>query len=241
MYKGKTILGLIPARGGSKSLPRKNIRPLLGKPLIVWTIEQALASKYLDRVVVSTDDEEIAEISKKYGAEVPFMRPKELARDDSPTIDAILHALNWFEKKGKSFDYLVLFEPTSPLREKDDIDKGVKKLIDNECRADSLVSVGEIALEHPFISKKINEKGYVKPFYEVKNSRATRRQELSKAYFPYGVLYVCKTSTIKKCKTFYQEKTLPYFIKRWQNYEIDDIYDFIVVEAILKHKQEIRQ
>ena len=94
MYKNKKILAIIPARGGSKGLPRKNIKPLLGKPLIAWTIEQALASKYLDRVIVSTEDEEIAAISRKYCAEVPFLRPKELARDDSPTIDTLLHALN---------------------------------------------------------------------------------------------------------------------------------------------------
>ncbi|PKP59014.1 CMP-N-acetlyneuraminic acid synthetase, partial [Candidatus Atribacteria bacterium HGW-Atribacteria-1] len=89
MYKGKTILGLIPARGGSKGVPRKNIKLLLGKPLIAWTIEQALASKYIDKVVVSTEDEEIAEISKKYGAEIPFFRPKDLATDKSLVIDAI--------------------------------------------------------------------------------------------------------------------------------------------------------
>ncbi len=238
MYKGKNILGLIPARGASKGLPRKNIKLLLGKPLITWTIEQALASKYLDRVVVSTDDKEIAEISKKYGAEVPFIRPKELARDDSTTSDAILHALNWFEKKGVKFDYLALLEPTSPLREKNDIDNGIMKLIDNENKADSLVSVGEISLEHPFISKEIDEKGYVKPFYKVLHNKVGRRQNLSKAYFPYGVLYLSKVSAIKKYKTFYQKKTMPMFIKRWQNYEIDDIWDFVCIETILKKVME---
>ena len=238
MYKGKNILGLIPARGGSKGLPRKNIRPLLGKPLIAWTIEQALTSKYLDKVVVSTDDKEIGEISKKYGAEVPFMRPKELARDNSPTIDVILHTLNWFENAGEKYDYLALLEPTSPLREKDDIENGIKKLIDNENRADSLVSVGEIALEHPFISKEIDERGYVKPFYKVSKTHITRRQDISKAYFPYGVLYLSKVSAIKEYKTFYQERTLPLFIKRWQNYEIDDMWDFICIETILKRAME---
>ena len=234
MYKGKNILGLIPARGGSKGLPRKNIKSLLGKPLIAWTIEQALASKYLDRVVVSTDNKEIAEISKKYGAEVPFMRPKELAKDNSTTADVIIHTLNWFKNSGQKFDYLALFEPTSPLREKNDIDNGIMKLIDNENKADSLVSVGEISLEHPFISKEIDEKGYVKPFYKVPNNKIRRRQDLSKAYFPYGVLYLSKVSAIKEYKTFYQKKTMPMFIKRWQNYEIDDMWDFICIQAILK-------
>ena len=240
MYKGKTIIGFIPARGGSKGLPRKNIKPLLGKPLIAWTIEQALASKYLDRVVVSTDDKEITEISKKYGAEVPFMRPKELATDNSTTSDVILHVLNWFENAEQKFDYLALLEPTSPLREKNDVDNGIMKLINNENKADSLVSVGEIALEHPFISKKISDKGYVKPFYEVSKTHITRRQDIPKAYFPYGVLYLSKVSTIKKYKTFYQKKTMPMLIKRWQNYEIDDIWDFVCIEAILKSLLEKR-
>jgi len=99
MYKNKKIIVIIPARGGSKGVPRKNIKPLLGKPLIAWTIEQAKMSKHIDKLIVSTDDKEIAEISQKYGAEVPFLRPKELAKDESPTIDTIMHAINWFEEK----------------------------------------------------------------------------------------------------------------------------------------------
>ena len=136
MYKGKTILGLIPARGGSKGLPRKNIRPLLGKPLIAWTIEQALASEYLDRVVVSTDDEKIAEISRKYGAKVPFMRPKESAADEARRIDVVLHAIDWMEKNDNSYDLIMLLQPTSPLRTSEDIDKAIKLFISK--KADSL-------------------------------------------------------------------------------------------------------
>ncbi|MDD4750086.1 MAG: acylneuraminate cytidylyltransferase family protein, partial [Methanosarcinaceae archaeon] len=105
------ILALIPARGGSKGLLRKNIIPLAGKPLIAWTIEQALECDYIDKLVVSTDDSEIAKISKDFGAEVPFLRPKELARDDSPTIETIKHAIEWFEKRNEHFDLFVLLEP----------------------------------------------------------------------------------------------------------------------------------
>ena len=128
MYKGKNILGLIPARGGSKGLPRKNIIPLLGKPLIAWTIEQALASKYLDRVVVSTDDNEIAEISKKYGAEVPFIRPKELAEDNAKGIDVVLHAIDWLKEndKQKQYDLIMLIQPVSPLSAKEGINKAME-------------------------------------------------------------------------------------------------------------------
>ena len=228
------ILALIPARGGSKGLPRKNIKPLLGKPLIAWTIEQAKNSKYIDKVVVSTDDKEIAEISKEFGAEVPFLRPKELARDDSPTIDAIMHAINWFEEKGEFFDILVLLEPTSPLRKRNDIDNALELLINSIETADSIVSVGEVHLENPYIMKKI-ENGYVKPFIEI-DKDFYQRQQLPKVYFPYGVIYASKIETLKKYKTFYQERTIPYFIERWQNYEIDDIYDFICIESILRYK-----
>lgn len=237
MIKEKTnCLAIIPARGGSKGLPRKNIRLLAGKPLIVWTIEQAKKSKYSDKVIVSTEDKEIAKISKKYGAEVPFLRPKELATDSSPTIDTIIHAISWFEKREEYFDIVVLLEPTSPLRKKDDLDNAIELFIESIDKADSLVSVSEVHLENPYIMKKI-ENGYVKPFIEI-GENVYQRQQLPKVYFPYGVVYLSKTDTLKRYKTFYQERTIPYFIERWQNYEIDDLYDFIVVEAILKNKSQ---
>lgn len=234
MYKSKRILCLIPARGGSKGIPKKNIKLLSGKPLIAWTIEQALKSKYLDKILVSTDDEEIAEISKKYKAEVPFLRPKELAKDESPTSDTIIHAINWLENRNECFDILVLLEPTSPLRKEDDIDKALEEFIKNYALADSLISVGEVHMENPHIVKKI-ENGYVKPFMEL-NKNFHQRQSLPKVYFPYGVIYAVKTDSFNKKKTFYLDKTIPYFIERWQNYEIDDIYDFYCIETILNRK-----
>jgi CMP-N-acetylneuraminic acid synthetase len=236
MYKGKSILALIPARGGSKGLPGKNIKPLLGKPLIAYTIEQALASKYPDKVIVSTDSEEIAEISKKYGAEVPFMRPKELAEDDSPTSEVIIHLFNWFEKQGIYYDIIVLLEPTSPLRKEEDIDNAIKLFIDNMDRADSLVGVGKIHsdTEHPY-GAKIIEDGFVRPF--LKNVNFNQRQQLPEMYSIFGGIYISKVNTFKKTKTFYHDKTIPYFLERWQNYEVDDIYDFLAIEAIIKFKK----
>ncbi len=234
MIQGKTILAIIPARGGSKGLPRKNILPLLGKPLIVWTIKQALASKYLDKVMVSTDDEEIARIAKDHGAEVPFLRPAELATDTAKTMDVIYHALAFYKERGISFNYLALLEPTSPLRAEGDIDKSIKLLADHEAEADSLVSVGEVHMEHPSIVKKI-ENNYVKP-YGFTGEIITRRQDLSKAYFPYGVIYLSKITSLEATNTFYQERTIPFFIQRWQNYEVDDIFDLICIEAIMNYK-----
>ena len=132
MYKNKRILSIIPARGGSKGLPNKNIRPLLGKPLIAWTIEQAKQSKYIDRIIVSTENNEIAEIAKEYGAEIPFIRPKELAMDNTPVLEAILHAMDFLETKNDSHDILLLLECTSPMRYEQDIDGVINKLIDNK-------------------------------------------------------------------------------------------------------------
>lgn len=234
MYKNRTVLGIIPARGGSKGLPKKNIRDMAEKPLIAWTIERAIASTCLDKVIVSTDDDEIAGLASKYGADVPFIRPIEIAEDKTPMIDVIAHAVHFFKEKGVEFSYVALFEPTSPLRKENDIDDALRLLIDSESRADSLVSAGEVHLEHPSIMKTVKE-GYLSP-YETTGEKIYRRQDLKTVYFPYGVIYMSKTGKLLETGTFYQERTIPYFIERWQNYEVDDIYDFICIETILKSR-----
>lgn len=234
----KKILAVLPARGGSKGLPKKNIRPMLDKPLLVWTLEQAKRSKYITRTFVSTDDDEIAQIARLHGIEVPFLRPKEYAQDASPTIDAIIHALDSFEKQGEFFDIIILLEPTSPLRKKDDIDNAIETYLHNSSDSESLVSVGEVHLENPYIMKII-EDNHVIPFIE-NLQKIYQRQQLPKIFFPYGVIYLSTVEAIRREKTFYQENTIPFFIERWQNYEIDDIYDFYCVETIIKNKvQEI--
>ncbi len=235
MYKNKRVLAVITARGGSKGLPGKNIRPLLGKPLIVWTIEKALESACIDRVVVSTDSNAIAAVAKEHGAEVPFKRPKRLSGDRVGSYDVVVHAIEYLAHKGNVFDYVALLEPTSPLRKKGDIDRAIMKLIDNEKKADSLVSFGQVTLEHPAVIKKVSGRGYMVPY--VKNpEKATGRQGYSPAYFPYGVIYLAKTGSLYKHQSFYQPRTIPYFVERWQCYEVDDIYDLMVIETILRHK-----
>lgn len=229
MYKNKKILGLIPARGGSKRLPGKNIKPLLGKPLIVWTIEQALKSKLIDRVIVSTDDEAIVNISKRAGAQVPFIRPKKLASDTALSIDVALHALDLLQSQDDYYDYIALLEPTSPLRKRNDIDRGIEKLIDNPA-ANNLVSLGEVHLEHPLLIKKVHN-GFVIPFNNPFNfSKAAR----NKVYFPYGVIYLSKVDALYKNRDFYAKRTIPLFIERWQNYEVDDEIDFLIIEKIMR-------
>lgn len=234
MIKGKKILALIPARGGSKGLPGKNIRPLCGRPLIVWTIEKAKRSKYLDMVLVSTDSREIAEISKAAGAHAPFLRPAKLATDKASTYDAIYHALDFLEKhEAQKFDYVVLLEPTSPLREDDDIDRMLMQLISNSVEFDSIISVGEVD-EHPSIVKRLNGPN-LEPFCP-DLPQTTRRQDNEPAYFPYGVAYIAKTDVLLSEKTFYTKRSTYFKIKKYQNIEIDDIYGFLCVENIMKHE-----
>lgn len=235
MYRNKKILLIIPARGGSKGLPGKNIAKLGGVPLIVHSITAGKNSKLADRILVSTDSPRIGKISQKYGADVPFLRPKEFATDVSPTVDAVIHALDWLDVRSEKYDAVGLLEPTSPLRKPEDIDNAIKILIKNWGRTDAVVSVGKIGLENPALAKKI-EKGHIKPIIEF-SQKTTGRQNLPAAYFPYGVIYLCKTATLRKEKTFYPKRTMPYHIERWQNYEIDDIYDLVVIQAVMKYQK----
>ncbi len=234
MIDDKTVIAIIPARSGSKGLPGKNIRSLCGKPMIAWTIEIARKSLHLDKIAVSTDAIEIADIARQYGADVPYLRPKELAMDETPTYPVVEHMLDWYRKEnGRDYDLTVLLEPTSPLREDDDIDRMLRLLISSKSYADSVISVGKVA-EHPSIVKKLIE-GEITPYCpELK--QASRRQDTEPAFFPYGVAYIAWSSVLRSEKTFYTSRTIGYEIKRYQNYEVDDIYDFVCVEAIMRHE-----
>ena len=232
MYKGKNILGLIPARGGSKGLPRKNIKLLLGKPLIAWTIEQALASKYLDRVIVSTDDKEILDISKKYGAEVPFMRPKELAMDNVKGIDVVLHAIVSLKEddRRKQYDLIMLLQPTSPLRKSVDIDKAIEFLFLKKAKA--IVSVCEVD-HHPLWANTLPEDGCMKDFIrqEIMNKN---RQELSVLYRLNGAIYLAYCNYLKKYRSFIGEKTFAYVMPRERSIDIDNEVDLSLAEVLIK-------
>jgi CMP-N-acetylneuraminic acid synthetase len=231
MMNGKKILAIIPARGGSKGLPGKNIRPLLGKPLVVWTIEQAQHSKYIDEIFLSTDSPEIAKISEDSGLKIPFLRPPELSSDIASSTDVVFHVIDHYEKNNILFDFVILLEPTSPLRKEDDIDMAIELLLKNET-ADGIISLGEVHLEHPMIVKKTNSLGKIVSYIE-NVIKIFQRQQTDHAYFPYGVIYMIKTKVFKRKRTFYTNNIIPYFIERWQNYEVDDIYDLVAIEAIL--------
>ncbi|MDD5530157.1 MAG: acylneuraminate cytidylyltransferase family protein [bacterium] len=229
MYKGKTILGLVLARGGSKGLPGKNIRPLFGKPLIAWTIERALASTYLDKVIVNTDDRKIADISEKYGAEIPFMRPKRLATDNAKSMDVVLHTINWIEKNNKPYDLVMLLQPTSPLRKTEDIDNSIKLLFNKE--ALSIVSVCETE-HHPYWSNKLPEDKCMKDFIDKKVINKNR-QELPVFYRLNGAIYLTYWDYFKKHKTFLGRETFAYVMPKERSIDIDEEIDINLAEIMI--------
>jgi N-acylneuraminate cytidylyltransferase/CMP-N,N'-diacetyllegionaminic acid synthase len=229
MYKEKRILGLITARGGSKGLPKKNILHLLGKPLIAWTIEQARDSKYVDNIVVSTDSEEIAIISKEYGAQVPFIRPEHLASDEAKSVDVVLHALDWFETQKDPYDLLVLLQPTSPLRLAEDIDKTIELLFYKN--AQSVVSVCETEL-HPYYMNVLPDDGCMKDFLrsEVLNKS---RQELPHYYRLNGAIYLTTASYLKKQGSFFGDEVFAYIMPKERSIDIDTELDMKICEHLL--------
>lgn len=222
------IIAIIPARGGSKKIPRKNIKLLCGKPLIAYTIIRAKKSKYLDNFYVSTENEEIAEISRRYGAEV-IERPEKLAKDETPTIDVIFHVLDNLKGKNYNPDIVVLLQPTSPLRNAEDIDNAIKLFLDSDCK--SVVSVCE--MEHPpYWSFKIEE-GYLKSLFDRRYVRM-RRQDLEKVYIPNGAIFVSTPQTLYKYKSFYCNHIIPYIMPIERSVDIDNELDFMLAELLAK-------
>lgn len=232
MHKGKRILAIVTARGGSKGLPGKNIKVINGIPLIGWTLNQLRNSKYFDEVYVSTDSREIAHISEEFGFPVPNLRPAYLADDTASSVDVLLYTIQQMEDNGKVFDYVLLAEPTSPLRKKEDFDRIIELAVESP-EADGVISVGEVQMEHPLIIKKISQDGFIIPYVE-NRPELYQRQQFDRAYFPYGGSYLVKVSRLKETRTIYMEHMKPYFIERWQNYEIDDVYDFVCLESIMQ-------
>lgn len=223
------FLAIIPARGGSKRLPRKNILDLCGKPLIAYSIEAGLQSKYIDKVVVSSDDEEILQISKKFGAET-IKRPDILASDTATTFDAIKHTIDSLEK----YEYIVLLQATSPLRNSKHIDEAIEFL--EEKKADAVVSVCE--MEHsPLWSNTLDDTLSMNNFLkdEVLNKRS---QDLEKHYRLNGAIYICKTELLLKEKSFFlKENIFAYIMDRKSSIDIDEEIDFKKAEFFLKQSK----
>jgi CMP-N,N'-diacetyllegionaminic acid synthase len=225
------IVGLITARGGSKAIPRKNISSLAGKPLIAWTIQAAQQSLALERVIVSTDDEEIAQVAREWGAEVPFMRPSELARDDSPHHDVMVHALRWLESQSAAPpDYLMLLQPTSPLRTAEDIDGAIA--LAAEKNADTVVSVSAVH-HHPYLTKQIAPDGRLLDFV-ARPEGYLPRQVLPPVYALNGAIYLVRRSVLLERDDWYTEDTYAYIMPAERSIDINSPWDLHLTELILR-------
>ncbi len=235
IHKKIPVIALIPARGGSKGIPRKNIRILQGKPLLAWTIEAARASVTVDRVVVSTEDPDIAAVAEQWGAEVPFRRPESLAADDTPGIEVVLHAIQWFQKEVQvEQDFVVVvLQPTSPLRTTQDIEAALEMFTNPKVQA--VVSVCE-AEHHPWWMNTLPEDRNMRDFLSPQ-ALNTNRQELPAYYRLNGALFAGYASYIQSHHGFYGPNTYAYIMPQWRSVDIDTEMDWLLAEAILQQKE----
>jgi len=226
-------LGIITARGGSKGIPGKNTREFAGKPLIAWTIEASLASEELTDVIVSTDDEEIARVSREWGAEVPFLRPSPLAKDDTPHIPVVLHAVKWLqENQDRRPEYVLLLQPTSPLRTCEDIDNAIRLAYERD--ADGVVAVCEVD-HHPYVLKRLSPDGHLLEYCR-KPEGYLRRQDFPPVYAVNGAVYLVRRSVLMARRTWYTSRTYPYIMPPKRSMDIDTPWQFRLAEFTLKHR-----
>lgn len=230
MYKEKKILALIPARGGSKGIPNKNIIDLCGKPLINYSIEAALGCSYIDCVVVSTDSERIAEVARQSGARVPFLRPEALAGDTSKTIDCMIYTIKELEKMGEVYDYVMLLQPTQPIRTREQLCESVETLVNSD--EDSLVSVCEVE-EHPILMRKIDETGKLVSLLGLNST--VRRQDFPTVYKVNGSIYINAINEHFNLETSLNDNVLPYVMDRAYSVDIDSMEDLKRAERLMKH------
>ncbi len=225
------MLALIPARGGSKGLPGKNIRPLAGCPLIAHTIHAAQVAVSITRVVVSTDDEEIAAVARAHGAEVPFLRPAELAGDASPAIDTYLHACSELERQGSPpIEELAVLLPTSPLRMAPDIDQAVGQF--RLRSAEAVISVTPSA--HPLHwAKVVDDQGVLRDALPGGAANNRNRQDYPQTFLPNGAIYVFSRILLERRAGYYTDRTYPMVMPKQRSVDIDDLYDFAIAEFLL--------
>jgi CMP-N,N'-diacetyllegionaminic acid synthase len=226
------ILGIIPARFGSKGVPRKNVRLVAGKPLIAWTWEAARKAPSIDRLIVSTDDPEVMELARSADIEVPFKRPEEFASDTASAVDVVVHALEWLKKsEGYEPDLLLWLQPTSPLRMADDIEAAIT--LQREKSADSVISVCP-AEHHPLWMKCVREDGLLTAWTDATSS-PQRRQELPQAFRLNGAIYVIRRDVLLKERSFYAAATYAHIMPNERSLDIDTPWELFVADLILKH------
>ena len=228
--KNIRVLGLIPARGGSKGIPQKNIKLLNGKPLIEWSAEALLKSKLIDTCICSTDDKEIAKIVENLGVDIPFIRPKKLAEDDSLVVDVIIHALDFFNKKNITFSHVMLVQPTNPTIKSSDIDNAVNLAKNNDY--DTIISVYKYSGIHPAVMYKKRDNEIFEPL--LPNSSELPRQKFEQIYARSGLFYLIKTEVLKENKSIYGEKIHAIEIDEKRAIPIDTDQDFCKAEKYLR-------
>ncbi len=232
MYNGKKILAIIPARGGSKRLPNKNILELNGKPLIAYSIEAANKSRYIDKVILSSESSEICSVAKCFNADVPFVRPHELAEDETRSIDVVIHAINALEEE---FDDVILLQPTSPLRTTEDIDRAIEVHYEKE----AISTIGVCEMEHsPLWANTLDESLSMENFLDDKYNNA-RSQDLPTYYRINGAFYMSRVSSVLKNETFFVKRDIfAFLMSQEDSVDIDTKLDFIVAQAILKERED---
>lgn len=230
MFKLKKILAIIPARAGSKGIKDKNIIDLNGKPLIAYSIEAGLKSKYIDKVVVTTDGEEIAREAIKYGAEVPFLRPEYLSSDNAKTIDAVIHCIEEMEKLGEKYDYVVLLQPTQPLRQSWHIDEAIELIL--EKNEEALVSVSKVK-DNPILIRSIDSNGYV--INLLSESSTKRRQDFQDFYKVNGAIYINKINQNLNNKTSLNDNKVAYIMDEKYDVDIDEMLDLQIAEIMISN------
>ncbi len=226
----RTVFGIITARGGSKGIPRKNIARVAGRPLIAWTIAAARASRHLTRLLVSTDDNAIAEISRTEGAEVPFLRPSELSEDDSPHVAVVQHALAWLrDQEACEPDFVMLLQPTSPLRTAADIDAAIE--LAERSGTEAVVGVTEVR-QHPYLMYRLDPAGRLTPFIG-HDLEYARRQDFPPLYAANGAIYLIRPSCLNRSGTFTPAGAQAYVMPPERSLDVDTPWDLQWAEWLL--------
>ena len=232
---GFRVLGVVPARGGSKGIPGKNIAPVLGRPLLAYTADAVAGSRLLTRCIVSTDSPEIADVARTLGLDVPFMRPAELAQDNTPTLPVLQHAVRWLEERGERFDAVMILQPTNPLRRAADIDGAIEFLANSD--ADSVISFVDAGEKHPARMKFIDTDGFVidPPFAEMFEGQP--RQQLPKIYLREGSIYLTRMDVLMNGNSLKGSRCKAWIVPEERAVNIDTPFNLFLVEQILRSEQ----
>jgi CMP-N-acetylneuraminic acid synthetase len=223
-------LGVIAARGGSKRIPRKNLAEVGGKPLLAYAIEQARSARRVDRAIVSTEDAEIREVAREHDGDVPFDRPDRLATDTATTNQVVLHALDWFDERGETFDVVCSLPVTAPFREPEDIDGAIERLLDSG--ASSVVGVTEFD-PPPFWALRTDNRGFLRPYFdEVSLWGRTRSQEVPALKRPNGAVFAAEVNPFRECESFYTNRTIGYEMPRGRSIDIDEPIDLRIARSL---------